>query len=771
MRITARLLIATAMVISTVCDPGYCRTDSTKAEPSGSISGRSVDALTKAPVIGASVMIVATERGAATDENGRFTIKNVPVGAYNVAVSSVAYAPKTFTDVIVRSGRITFLQMELHQIALEIEGTVVRGSFFEEDPAEPTGSIGFSGEEVRRSPGSAGDVSRIVSILPSIAKVNDQMNSLVVRGGTPTENGFHLDNIEIPNINHYPLAGSSGGPIGLLNVDFVRDVTFSAGAFSAAYGDRLSSVMEIEFREGNRKEFDGQLDLHLAGFGGAFEGPIAGGRGSWMLSVRRSFLDLLVQAIATGVAPKYSDYQGKLVYDLSPVHQLTLLGVAGVDEIEFTKEDSEDQGNAVYGWWDGYEYAVGVNWRYLFGRHGYANTSVAVLGTRYKGKWYESANDGDLVDENSLERSLQLRNVNVYQVGAYDHLEFGLEGKYLFNDYDAWVAAYTNAIGDPLPPLVMDTKVESPKVGLFASYTTRPLSRLTATGGLRFDYFEYNGRSHLSPRLSFTYHLSDRTSLNSATGIYHQNLPAGLLAQRDGNRELKNALAHHYVLGISHLIGQSTKLTIDTYYKSYDHFPMDPAQPQLFVADELVYRGFFGNYEDLKDNGEARSYGVELTLQKKLVAGIYGLLSGAWFRSEYKGLDNVWRDRVLDNQVVFGVEGGYKPNNRWEYSLRWIFAGGPPYTPLDIELSRLINRSVLDRNRVNEERHQDYHSMNLRVDRRFHWTSSSLILYLSVWNVYNRQNVYSLYWNEIEGREDVIYQWSILPVFGLEFEF
>ncbi len=366
---------------------------------------------------------------------------------------------------------------------------------------------------------------------------------------------------------------------------------------------------------------------------------------------------------------------------------------------------------------------------------------------------------------------MQLRNVNVYQIGEYDHVEFGFEGKYLLNDYDAWVAEYTNPIGDTVPPLNMDAKVHSPRAGLFASFVTRPLSRLTTTFGLRYDYFRYNGQSHFSPRFSLSLSLSDRTSLNGATGIYYQSLPAGLLAQRRRNLDLADPVAYHYVLGVSHLLTESTRLTIDTYYKQYDNFPMDPYQPQLFVPDELVYRGFFGNYEYLQDNGEARSYGVELTLQKKLVEGFYGLVSFSWSKAEYLGLDGIWRDRVLDNRVIFGVEGGYKPNNKWEFSTRWIFAGGPPYTPLDLEMSQLTNRSVLDRARVNEERQPDYHSMNLRVDRRYNFSGSNLIVYFSVWNVYNRKNVYSYYWNEVEKKEDVIYQWSILPIIGLEFEF
>jgi hypothetical protein len=243
------------------------------------------------------------------------------------------------------------------------------------------------------------------------------------------------------------------------------------------------------------------------------------------------------------------------------------------------------------------------------------------------------------------------------------------------------------------------------------------------------------------------------------------------MAQHADNRVLDDPVAIHYIVGAHHLLSDNTRVTVEAYFKDYDHFPLDPIEPELFISDEIVYRFFFGNHEELRSVGRARAYGAEFTLRKKLVEGLYGLLSGALTRSEYEGLDGRWRDRVFDNRVLFSFEGGYKPNRRWEFSARWIYAGGAPYTPLDIEASQAINRSVLDRTRVNASRYPDYHSLNLRADRRFHFSGSNLIAYLSVWNAYDRRNVSSYYWNEVEQRPDTLYQWSLIPLIGLEFEF
>ncbi len=738
--------------------------------PSGVVKGKVIDGATKTPLVGVSVVLLNSEKGVSTDADGVYRISGIPVGHYSMSVRSIGYEPLVRTDIIIKPGRTIFVDAELNQTLVEVSSITVTSGYFSQPEDQPTSAISFSSEEVRRSPGTAGDVSRILSGLPSIAKVNDQLNSLAVRGGSPFENAFYLDNIEIPNINHYPLQGTTGGPIGLLNVDFIESVDFSAGGFPAAYGDRLSSVMELRFREGNREEFDGQIGVHFAGVDAIAEGPLLSGRGSWMFSARRSFLDLLVDAIGTGVAPKYSDYQGKIVYDVSQRSQLSLLGVVGVDLIEFDSAQSNEDGNPVFGVSDGWESAYGINWRYRWG-NGYSNTSLGYLATRYGGAFSETSTGDELVWQSTTEANLQLRNVNHYRLSESSSLEFGFETKRYLNDWDYRVAEYTNFLGGTSPPDTVVVSEESSTAGVFLSLSTRPAQRLSTTLGLRFDWSEGSHNYYLSPRFSFAYEFNERTSLTGASGIYYQFLSPALLAQDDVFRELRDPMATHYVLGVRHLLAPDTRLTVETYYKQYYHFPLDPSQPQLSIADEFGFGHFVGTFKRMEDRGSAYSAGLEVTVQKKLVEGIYGLVSGAYFRTRYRGLDEIWRDRLVDNQVLFSVEGGYKPSNKWEYSLRWVFAGGRPYTPLDTVKSRDWNRSIRDADRVNEERFSAYHSLNLRAERRFNFSGSNLIVYLSVWNAYNRENVADYYWNSSTHEPDVVYQWSTLPVLGMEYEF
>ncbi|MFQ5499813.1 MAG: TonB-dependent receptor domain-containing protein, partial [Candidatus Zixiibacteriota bacterium] len=707
----------------------------------GMIKGEIVDYETKSPIPGASVQIENTKLGTSTDDNGHFVVRDVPVGNKSVRISSLGYQPKIVTNIIVRPKRITFVFSSLSPSALKLHGVKVNAGYFDRDNGQLNSMTSFSAEEIRRAPGSAGDVSRIVSVLPSIAHVNDMFNALAVRGGSPAENAFYVDNIEIPNINHFPLQGNSGGPIGLLNVDFVRSIKFSAGGFGASYGEKLSSVMEIELRDGNKDEFDAALDISVSGYGLILEGPIVKDKGAVMFSVRRSYLDLLVDAIGSGVAPRFSDYQGKISYRLGKADEISILGLYGIDQFNDYRERAIGTGESDYGRISGNEYAGGVNWLHLWSGNGYSKTSLSTLGTRYRSGVFRTLDDSPSSKVNSLERAFQIRNVNHIRLSRLSNIEFGLNAKYYNDDQDYYASAFRTPYGHLIRSTTVDKRMRSAKLGTFFSVSLRPTARLATTLGLRYDYYGINGNQHVSPRLSVSYDLSSRLALRSSFGIYHQPLPLFIVAQKEEFENLSDLSAIHYVVGFDYLLSRHTKLTVEAYRKDYSDFPTDPAMAGLFLVDASSYYQIYSIFRNLVDNAAAKSVGIELTLQKKLVAKAYVLVSGSVSKSTYRNSDGVWRDRIGDNRFVFNVQGGYKPNDWWEFSLRWIYAGGSPYTPINIKRSRSMRGTWIDTQRINESRFPAYHSLNLRIDRRFYFGSSNLTTYFSVLNAYNRENV------------------------------
>ncbi len=746
--------------------PGFAR----QKVRTGTIKGQVLDKYSREPLAGAFIQIVNSDRKTLTNTEGKFLFKDIPVGAYTLKFDFPETKPLAKPDIIVRSQRITFVDADLDTNPVLENQVTVNPGYFPQTKDTPGSTTRFSSEEIRRTAGSAGDISRIVSSLPSIARVNDYANSLIVRGGSPAENMFILDNIQIPNINHFPMQGASVGPISLLNADFIKDVRFLSGGFSALYGGKLSSVMDINFREGNREEFDLQFDFNFSGIGATAEGPISD-KGTWMISARRSYVDLLVGMMDSSIAPIYADIQGKFTYSLSPRNKLTFLGIAGIDDNEFSREDCIEDGNNHYGETHNREGVFGVNWFSIWSDKGYSDTSISYLYTRFKDNYFKTTTQQEELKNRSKEASINLRNVNHYTFNHIHKIDFGVEAKHQMTTYDYRMAQQIDVTGEIIPETAVSKKINGNKAGAFLNYTLSPTPSLSFNLGLRGDYFSYTKKAHIAPRFSISWKLSPKTELYAATGIYHQDLPLLLLAQAPENKALKSPKAFHYTLGFSQMLSTSTRLTIEAYNKEYRNFPLDPAQPRLFVVDNFwSYQDVYNPRYNLSDTGRARSFGIEFTLQKKLKEKIYGMISGSYSSTRYRDLEGNWRNRSYDNRYIFSIEGGYKPNKSWEFSLKWLYAGGLPYTPFNLEASTAANTGIYDLNRVNGERLPAYHSLNLRVDKRFYFRGSNLIIYLSIWNVYNRKNLAGYYWNTLQNKPAETKQFGLLPILGIEFE-
>jgi len=739
--------------------------------PMGNIKGKVVNSANKEPLGQVSVVLDKTTLGAASGMDGQYVVQSVPAGGYTMKFSYMGFRTFVETDVQVHPGRTTYINAELTETEIDGEEVAVTAGYFHADAVMPVSIYSLNAEEVRRAPGSAGDVSRVLTALPSTAKIADNSNDLMVRGGSPMENAFFIDNIQLPNINHFPVQGATGGPIGMLNVDLIDDVKFSAGGFSAAYGDRLSSVIDIKFREGDREKREVQLDFNMGGFGGAAEGPIGNGKGSWVISGRKSYLDLITDAIGTGVAPRYGDVHGKVTYDLNNANQLTILNIFGRSAIRYKQEDAAELGQSVFGEYEADQNTFGVNWRALWKSRGYSNTSLAYSFVISDDSWFD-VNDGkDQLASSYLEDWLRFRHVNYFQVSSKSTVEFGLDATLNSADYDYFFNAYTNRLGITVPRVDVTRDVRFFSTGAFFNYSWQLLNNVTTNWGVRGDYSSQNQKLNVSPRLSTRIQLSGRLSLNAGLGVYYQSLPAIIFTQNREFEHLDHPRATHYIVGVEFLPRADTKISLDAYEKKYENFPLDPSDPTLFVVDEGRSLSSFRFYDHLVDEGQASASGIELLIQKKLAQDFYGLVSASYFRSRYRDYHGVWRDRIYDNQYVFNVIGGYRPNNIWECSLRWSYAGGVPYTPFDIEQSQDYNTGVIDQSHINDARYPDYHTLNIRVDRRFFFQNSSIVAYLSLWNAYNRKNVAVYYWNEVKNEPDQYYQWSFIPIGGIEWEF
>ncbi len=281
----------------------------------GEILGTVIDVTTNEPLPGVNVQLLNTTIGAATNLEGEFRITGIPPGTYAVRAGIIGYTAITESDIVVTPIRPVELNFQLRETVIEFGEITVTPDFFSTSEDKPISVQVQTAEEIRRLPGGFEDVVRAVSVLPGVAQVSAGRNDLIVRGGAPSENLYVVDGLELNNINHFGTQGASGGPQSYINLDFVQKTEFSTGGFGARYGDKLSSVLSIDLRQGRKDRFGGKATISATQFGLSLEGPI-GNKGSYIFSARRSYLDLLFRAAGFGFVPEYWDFLGKATYEI-----------------------------------------------------------------------------------------------------------------------------------------------------------------------------------------------------------------------------------------------------------------------------------------------------------------------------------------------------------------------------------------------------------------------------------------------------------------------
>ncbi|MCC5926894.1 MAG: TonB-dependent receptor [Bacteroidetes bacterium] len=744
-----------------------------RTEPYGTLKGMVVDAAGLDPLAGVHVIVENELRGTITNTDGHYEISHIPAGVYTIRFQYLGFETRTFTDIVITSNRTFTLDVRLSEVALQGEELTITAGFFSRNVQQPVSRVTFNPEELRRSPGSGQELSRVLAALPGVASGGEVSQDIMVRGGSPNENGFYIDGILMPGVAHFTLpGGSSNGPIGIVNTDLIEDVAFAAGGFGPAYGPFLSSVTDITYREGSRERFQGDVLFSMGGLGLTTEGGVNEGRGSYLFSLRRSYLDLIAQAIGAGGAPRYADVQGKSVYDINRQHRLGTLLVYGNSRFDSSREEALEQGFTELYKTGTQQITSGITHRYIWNQRGFTETAVS-----YSRKIDDVL--GERLADNSISERFDTRH-HYTAVRSYSRfhpsreirVEFGADATLEQHQYDFFIRGGTNAKGEQTPPFERNTNINGLLAGLFTSVTWRLHPMWTVTAGSRVSYTEYGSQWDLLPRLAVTLQATHRLDVSLAYGQYSQPNTRYLMAQHTQNESLKTMHSTHWIGAFGYQLTSETRLTIELYHKWYDRIPeFDVNKIAGQPLPEYIPDNFLSTFGGLGSSGNARAYGVDLLLQKKLARNLYGMASVSLFRSEYRGYDRVWYSRNFDTRQLFNVIAGYRPNSRHEFSMRWSYQGGRPFTPYNMDASRVAGTGVLDVSRFKAERMPAYHSLYVRADRRYFFTRTSLVTFVEVWNAYNRTNIAGYYWSSMHQDVRSSNQFTFLPIGGMKFEF
>lgn len=724
----------------------------------GVIRGRVYDALSNEPLEFATVALPDAGTGAYTDSAGVFEIKNLPPGLYNLQVSYTGFKQQTVPELQVTNSKPVVLDLGLEADGSSMDTVVITSSVFNKTAESPVSLRTVGMNEIARNPGGNRDISNVIQSLPGVAGTVGFRNDIIIRGGSPNENRFFLDGIEVPNINHFSTQGASGGPVGLINVNFIREVDLYTGAFPASRGNALSSIMDIKQLSGRDDRLGLNATVSSSDIGATLEGPL-GKKTTFIASARRSYLQFLFSAIGLPFLPTYNDFQFKTKTRFNAKNELIVMGLGAVDQFNLnlgadsTRSQQYILGNLpVLTQWN---YTVGTNYKHFFD-----NSFLTVVGSRSminnRSFKYENNDDSDeankILDYNSQEMENKLRLEHNLRTAGFK-IVYG--GGY---EYIRYTNSTFNRISTPVGIDTIDfsSNLDLHKYSAFGNASRKLLDdRLVLGLGLRFDANSYssdmnNPLDQFSPRFSFSYYITPELTFNGNTGIYYQLPPFTVMGFRnqDGslvnqNNGLKYVKSSHIVTGLEYTTGFNAKFSVEGFYKRYQDYP-------LLLRDSISLANLGGDFgtignEPVSSASMGRSYGIELFAQQRLYKGFFGILAYTYVRSEFTNGDGEYAPSSWDNRHIVTSTFGKKIGKTWEIGARWRFYGGTPYTPYNLGLSAqtavwdVTGRGIPDYSQINTERNPAAHNLDMRIDKKWFFDKWSLNLYLDIQNVYNFQ--------------------------------
>lgn len=731
------------------------------------IKGIVKDAFNGQPISYANVAIWNSTQGAVTDSVGYFEITEVQPGTYRLQSSFIGYKSFVTAEFQVTNKDI-YIPIELEESSQSIEEVNIVATPFRKTAESPLGLrvIGF--KEIEKSAGGNRDISRVIQTFPGVASTAAFRNDLMVRGGGPSENRFFLDGVEIPNINHFSTQGASGGPVGILNPDFIREVNFYSAAFPASKGNALSSVLDFKLKDGNKEKFSLRGILGASEVGLSANGPI-GDKTTYQVSLRRSYLQFLFDMIGLPFLPTFTDAQFKVKHTFDRQNELTILGLGAIDDMKLNTGDEEnlsEENQYILSYLPVIQqksYTLGAVYKHYAGNNNYSiiisRSQTNNKNTKYKDN-DESSADNLTLRYNSDEIENKLRSENTIRL-PFVQLNFGGNVDYAQYRNNTYQKIFTT---NPYT-ILYDTDLGLWKWGLYATAIYESYDeRFTASLGLRADANNYsksmrNLLDQLSPRLSLSYRLFGDVYANASVGRYYELPPYTALGFKDneGNyvnraNDLRYIRSDQASAGLEYRPSAYLKFTAEGFYKHYDYYPMS-VKDSIPLASKGTDYGVLGN-EAVTSTATGRAYGAELMGRWYNYKGLTFIASYTWVRSEFK--DGRQSGRYLpsswDNKHMFTFSGTYSLPKNWDVSAKFRVVGGAPYTPYDVARSSYVeawdanNQLLYDYSRFNSERLDPFTQLDLRVDKTFYFKKLMLGIYIDVQNVlnskYKEQDVY-----------------------------
>lgn len=755
--------------------------------PTQTVRGKVFNLRTQQPIAGVTIQIMTTKLGAVGKSDGSFRIEKVPVGRYDVRVSAVGFEAQVHS-IVVASGKEEILSVGLVEHIMETEELTItadRGIATTINEAALVSSTVFSLDDVERYAGSRGDPARMAQNFAGVVGASDIRNDIIIRGGSPAELLWRLDGLDIPNPNHFATQGATGGPISVLNNNILDNSDFFTGAFPAEYGDRTSGVFDLHMRRGNKERYEFLGQFGFNGVEAMAEGPLPGVDGSFIISYRKSLLEIMdkigIRFDVSGI-PKYQDATLKLDIAASGNDRLSLVGIYGNSEIfiqdskldsVFTGDNDMKTGTDIA--------AGGLSWQHIFSEHAYSKLLVGSVYSFFPTTIdsLTTDNDNNVLSATPWWKSRSTEGYHTaryslhYSPNAQHFIDGGIEPRLRY--YTLYEERMTTA-PESTERYKIDTSGTTLQLLSYANWNWRINESLTSNVGVHVQHIGVSGKTSVEPRMSLSWRIHPQHSLSAGVGVYRQSQALLVYYGEQGNKNLDFTESIHYVAGYTFAPTDNMVLKAEVYYKNISNAPVERDSGTAFsFLNTGADFGSVGTGLALESTGKGRTYGAELSFFKHFTDGYYITATASLIRQEYMGSDGVWRFGAFDNRYIANILAGYEwklsSSFSIEFSGKFTIAGGAPYTPIDLDKSRRYGSTYFDQTRAFSERNGVFSRLDTRVDFRKNFESVSLIVFLSVENILDKKNIQERYYHARRGTIQEEYQLGLFPVGGLKVEF
>jgi len=763
---------------------GFLVCTSSLIAQNGTIRGFVYEQATGEPVIFTNVFLKGTNYGAATDVNGFYQITKVPAGTYTLLVTSLGYDSLKKTITLAANDIITE-KLFLVQGAINISEVVISAERQESLNQVQVSVEKITPKEIKSLPSQGGeaDLAQYLQVLPGVVFTGDQGGQLYIRGGSPVQNKVLLDGMIVYNPFH------SIGLFSVFDTDILRNADVYSGGFNAEYGGRISSVMDITTRDGNKTRMAGKIGATTFGAKALVEGPIkkqvqGGGSSSFVFSAKQSYLDLTSESLypwindGAGLPFRYRDLYGKISMNSNNGSKLNIFGFNFTDDVTY-------QGVSDLSW---DTYGAGANFVLIPGK-----TATLIEGNFAYSQYAIDLNEINLEPRSSKVNSFNM-GLNFKYFSGDNEFKYGFEVVGMSTDF-----SFFNALNFKTVQLENTTELAG-----FFSYKLKA-KRTVFELSLRGHYYASLGEFSPEPRLGFKYNLTDDFRLKGAAGLYSQNLIAansdrdvvnlfyGFLSgpdnlqdfftDEDGNsKEITSNLqkATHGIFGFEWDVTRYVEVNLEGYVKYFNQL-VNTNRNKIF-EDNVANRDLPDvlKKDFIIETGTAR--GVDLVVKYKRknydIWGVYSFQKS----DRWDGVQTY--SPVFDRRHNMNLIATYRwgKDNSWETNFRWNYGSALPFTPnqgfgQSVQFEEGIYGNYTSENPnsifnvlgdLNSSRLSDYHRLDWNIQKvievREHQTME---INVGVTNVYNRDNIFYI----SRTTSEAVYQLPILPSLGMSWTF